>query len=163
VAYLLQDRVFRYHGIPKDIVSDRDTRFNSNFWRGWARQYGIRLSMSTAYHPESDGQTKRVNAVFEDTLRHFIGPYQNDWDSWVCMAEFAMNDAWNNSVRNTPFMLNYGQHPNTPMIAELQSRNPAVHKFVGKWDEQLQRAKVCLQKAQDRMRYYADQKRRPAT
>jgi hypothetical protein len=76
-----------------------------------------------------------------------LGPYQNDWDSWVCMAEFALNDAWNNSVENTPFMLNYVQHPNTPIVAELQSRNPAVSKFVGKWDEQLQRAKVCLQKA----------------
>jgi hypothetical protein len=108
VAYLLQDRIFRYHGPPKDIVSHRDTRFNSNFWRGWARQYGISLSMSTAYHPESDGQTERVNAVFEDTLRHFVGPYQNEWDSWVCMVEFAMNDAWNMSVQNTPFMLNYG-------------------------------------------------------
>jgi hypothetical protein len=93
VAYLLQDRIFQCHGTPKDIVSDRDTRFNSNFWRGWARQYRINLSMSTAYHPESDGQTERVNAVFEDTLRHFVGPYQNVWDSWVCMVEFAMNDA----------------------------------------------------------------------
>ena len=115
--------------------------------------------MSTARHPQTDGQTENANGVLEDTLRHFVGPYQVNWDELLPVAEFAMNNAWNTSVGNTPFMLNYGQHPDTPTIAFLRDRNPAVNKFIGKWSEQLAKAKECLSAAQHRQKASADRHR----
>ena len=117
--------------------------------------------MSTAYHPQTDGQTERVNGVLEDTLRHVVGPFQQDWDELLAQVEFALNNSWHHSIRNTPFMLNYGQNPDDPIVSNLRSLNPNIGQFVGKWSEQLSRAKVCLQAAQDRMKHCADQRRDP--
>ena len=98
--------------------------------------------------------------VLEDSLRHFVGPYQQDWDELLAPAEFALNYSWHHSIRNTPFMLNYGQNPGDPTVSKLRILNPAISKFVGKWPEQLTRAKNCLEAAQQRMKHFADRKRR---
>ena len=161
-AELFEDHVWKHHGIPQSIVSDRDIRFQSQLWKELNSRVGASLRMSTAKHPQTDGQTENANGVLEDTLRHFVGPYQTDWDEYLTVAEFAMNNAWNESIQNTPFMLNYGQNPDTPTIAFLRSRNPAVNKFVGRWSEQLSRAKKCLDAAQQRQKAHADKRRRPA-
>lgn len=161
LAAVYADRVFRYHGIPQSIVSDRDTRFTSLFWKELAQRLGTQLRMSTAYHPQTDGQTERVNGVLEDTLRHFVGPFQQDWDQLLAPVEFALNNSWHHSIRNTPFMLNYGQNPDDPVVSNLRSLNPNIGPFVGKWSEQLSRAKSCLQAAQDRMKSFADRRRDP--
>ena len=91
-----------------------------------------------------------------------MGPHQNDWDDLLAPAEFAMNNSWHHSIRNVPFMLNYGQLPGDPTVAKLRSFNPAVNSFVGKWSDQLAREKLCLEAAQQRMKHYADHKRTPA-
>jgi hypothetical protein len=137
LAEIFEREVFKHHGIPKDIVSDRDFRFQSNLWK-------MVQKMSKAQHPQSDGQTEKANGILEDTLRHFVGPYQTDWDDYLAVAEFAMNNSWNQSIPNTPFMLNFGQHPDTPSALALRSKNPPVDQFGGKWSEQLVRAKRCL-------------------
>ena len=162
LAAVYTDRVFRYHGVPQSIVSDRDPRFTSLFWRELANRLGTKLHMSTAYHPQTYGQTERVNGVLEGTLRHIVGPYQQDWDEVLAPAEFALNNSWHHSIRNTPFMLNYGQNPDDPTVSKLRSLNPAVSQFVGKWSDQLARAKKCLEAAQQRMKHFADKKRRSA-
>lgn len=162
MARLFEQNVFRLHGVPRDIVSDRDVRFQSKFWRDWCQRFGIRLNMSTAKHPQTDGQTENANGVLEDTLRHFVGPAQTDWDECLAVAEFAMNSAVNASTKASPFMLNYGQTPDTPLVAYLRNMNPRVSPFVGKWEEQLVQAKKCLMAAQDRQKHFADRKRRPA-
>jgi len=74
LAAVYTDRVFRYHGVPQSIVSDRDPRFTILFWCELASRLGTKLHMSTAYHPQTDGQTEHVNGVLEDTLRHLLGP-----------------------------------------------------------------------------------------
>jgi hypothetical protein len=89
--------------------------------------------MSSARHPQSDGQSENVNCVVEDTLRHYVGPFQNDWDGPLPAAEFAINKSWHDSIQNTPFMMNYGQNPGTPVIKLLRSRNQAINPFVGRW------------------------------
>jgi Integrase zinc binding domain/Integrase core domain len=161
VACLYRDRVFRYHSVPSDIVSDRDPRFTSEFWRELMRLLGVRRSLSTAYHPQTDGQTERANAVLEDTLRHYVSPYQTDWDEHLAMAEFAMNAAYNHSVRNTPFMLNYGQHPMDTASRPVHSVNPSVNRFVGDWQGLVREAKRHLAAAQDGMKAVADKRMRP--
>jgi len=162
VAHIFEWCVWKHHGIPQDIVSDRDVRFMAAFWKEMARMFGIKLNMSTARHAQTDGQTENANGILEDTLRHFVGPYQTEWSSLLPAAEFAMNNAWSQSVQNTPFMLNYGQNPDTPVIAGLRSLNPGVNKFVGKWSDQIKKAKQCMRAAQERQKRYADKKRRPA-
>ena len=73
LAEICTNRIFRYHGVPQSIISDRDTRFTSLFWKKFAAKLGTTLRMSTADHPQTDGQTERVNGVLEDTLRHYVG------------------------------------------------------------------------------------------
>jgi hypothetical protein len=148
VAAILENRVFRCHGMPLSIVTDRDVRFFSQVWEDLIKRLGIKQRRSTPLRPQSDGQTEHCNGVLEDTLRHFVGPFQNDWENLLPVVEFAMNTAWNLSIQNTPFMLNYGQHPDTPVIAALRSRNGNVNQFIGQWSEQISRAKQCIQAAQ---------------
>ena len=80
IAAVYEKEVFRLHGIPETIVSDRDVRFTSRFWRALNERFKTRLAMSTKYHPQTDGQTENANGVLEDTLRHFVGPFQSDWE-----------------------------------------------------------------------------------
>jgi hypothetical protein len=84
------------------------------------------------------------------------------WDDHLPASEFAMNNAWNSSIKNTPFMQSFGQHPHTPVTLEINSRNPAVNAFVGTWPQQIARAKHCLATAQERQKRSADLKRQPA-
>jgi transposase InsO family protein len=133
LAELFEQEVFKHayvhHGLPKDIVSDRDVRFQSDFWKPFNDKLGIKLNMSTAKHPQTDGQTERANGILEDTLRHFefVGPYQTNWDEYLAVAEFAINNAWSQSTQTTPFTRNYGQHPDTPVTLQLRAHNPAVN------------------------------------
>ena len=110
-AKLLRHEVLRLHGNMYETVSDRDGRFTSKCIRKVCRLLNIRQAMSSAYHPQTDGQTERTNRVLEDMLRHYVSPTHHDWDEHLDMAEFAINDAWHESVQETPFMLNHGQHP----------------------------------------------------
>ena len=162
VAKVYEREVIRLHGVPDDIVSDRDVRFMSHFWAALHDAFGTKRNMSTKNHPQTDGQTENANGVLEDTLRHFVGPFQDDWDDKLAVAEFAMNNAWNSSIQNTPFMLNYGQNPDDPTIHFLRQRNKSVNALVGRWSEQLAKAKECLQAAQDRQKAAANKHRRDA-
>ena len=159
-AKLYVDNVFKHHGLPLDIVSDRDSRFTGKFARAVCGLVGTRQSMSTAFHPQSDGQTERVNCILEDMLRHYVSATQDDWDDCLAMAEFAMNNAWQVSVQNTPFMLNYGKHPHMPASLPAVSTVPKALKFTQSQQFMLKKAKACLEAAQQRHRHYADQHRR---
>ena len=97
-AQLTNDHVLSKHGLPKSIVSDRDTRFTNNFWQCLTARVGIKILMSTAFHPETDGPTKRMNSLLEETLRHFVGYTQTDWDEHIQMVAFAINNAVNVST-----------------------------------------------------------------
>ena len=162
VAKCFVDNVFRSHGLPTKIVSDRDARFTGNFMTEVTRILQIRQAMSTSFHPQTDGQTERTNRTLEDMLRHYVNPYQNDWDEFLPVVEFAVNNSWQASVQNTPFFLNYGQHPFTPIMVEASKeiRVPAAQNFVQKHADRLTHAKACLQAAQDRQQAYANKTRR---
>jgi len=115
-ARLFRDHVYKLHGLPRVILSDRDARFTSRFWNALHGLLGTRLAMSTVFHPQTDGQTEQVNRILEDMLRHYVNPVQDDWDEFLAVVEFAYNSSWQESVRNTPFVLNYGQHPRHQLI-----------------------------------------------
>ena len=109
----------RGHEVQHEIVSDRDTLFTSAFWEELTASLGTSLARSTAHHPTTDGQTERADRTLEEMLRHFVSPAQKDWDKHPDAAEFAMNNTWQESVQQTPFMLNTGQHPLTPASADI--------------------------------------------
>ena len=159
-AMLYQTAVFKHRGVPQSIVSDRDVKFVSGFWRSVNKFMGTKLKMSTKDHPQTDGQTENANGVMENTLRHFVGPYQQEWEELLPVVEFAMNNAYNSTIQTTPFMLTYDQDFDDPTVARLRHRNPNVNTFVGKWREQLVRAKHHIEAAQQRQKTSANKKRR---
>ena len=112
-ARLFVELVFRHHGMPRELVTDRDPRFTSCFWRAVFAAVGTRLAMSTAAHPETDGQTERANRVVEDVLRSFAQSFPT-WSSFLPMVEFAINNSVHASTGHTPFFINYGRHPTLP-------------------------------------------------
>ncbi|TMW54928.1 hypothetical protein Poli38472_000475 [Pythium oligandrum] len=112
-AALFLDHVFRLHGLPETLVSDRDTRFTPLFWRTLFKLLDTKLQMSTAAHPETDGQTERVNRVLEDVLRSYATSF-GEWPSFLPLAEFAINKSVHVSTGLTPFYVNYGRHPRLP-------------------------------------------------
>ena len=109
------DTVFRHHGLPDNIVSDRDPRFTSAFWTSLFELLGTKLQMSTAAHPETDGQTERVNRVLEDVLRSYATSFTS-WSAFLPLAEFALNNAVHASTGLTPFFANSARHPRVPTL-----------------------------------------------
>jgi transposase InsO family protein len=111
LAIIFAREVWRHHGLPTDIISDRDSRFTSEVWKEFLRLSGIRPRMSTAFHPQTDGQTERLNQTIEAYLRSFVNNEQNDWVSLLPMAEFAYNNSTTAGTGLSPFYANYGFHP----------------------------------------------------
>ncbi|OWY95635.1 Retrovirus Polyprotein, partial [Phytophthora megakarya] len=109
------DAVFSHHGLPVSIISDRDPRFTAAFWSKLFELLGTKLMMSTAGHPETDGQTERVNRVFEDVLRSYATSFKN-WSSFLPLAEFAVNNAEHSSTGMTLFFVNFARHPRVPAM-----------------------------------------------
>ncbi|KAJ9520225.1 hypothetical protein QJQ45_030181, partial [Haematococcus lacustris] len=161
-AKLFLEHVFRLHGMPRSVVSDRGPQFHNKFWAEVTKLLQVQVNLSSAYHPETDGQTERVNRVVEEMLRHFIRPDQRDWAEYLPLVEFAINNAWQESVRSTPFYLNYGYHPRLAELLDLPQKVPQAHDFVKGMKTAVEQARQCLARAQKRMKSYQDNKRREA-
>jgi len=164
-ARLYFDNVFRHFGMPTTLVSDRDPRFTSQFWKALCKRTGTKLAMSTSHHAQTDGQTERANRVIEEMLRAYVSDHQNEWDQHLTAVEFAYNNSKQASSRFTPFYLNYGRHPHTPLslVSPLPTggKSPVADAFVGTLQRDLELAKEHLRIAQARHKEYADRSRRP--
>ena len=168
IALLFLSKVWALHGMPKRMLHDRDTRFTSNFWTSFFALCGIKQLNSSAFHPQTDGQTERVNRVVEDFLRHFSDKNQSNWPKLLPFAEFAFNNAKHDSTGYTPFYLNYGYHPAVPglfqgTLKDISTQAPAVLTQVELIQNAIREAKLQLQKSQDRQKQYADKSRRSVT
>jgi hypothetical protein len=111
IADLFIDNVFRLHGMPQSLVSDRDPILTSQFWQSVFRSTGTHLKLSTSHHPETDGQTERVNQSIECYLRCFISAHPQHWSKWLSLCEFWYNTNWHASLGKSPFELLYGRQP----------------------------------------------------
>jgi hypothetical protein len=162
-AELFMMHVVARFGLPDTVVSDRGPQFNNEYWREVCGQVDMLRCLSSAYHPQTDGQTERMNRVLEDMLRHYVSPTTNDWDTLLPMAQFAVNNSWQEAVQTTPFVLNHGWHPRTPAsaVAAAPIKVPSAAEYVTAMREELARAKKCMRAAQDRMATQANTKRRP--
>lgn len=167
LAQLFFDRIFIIHGLPRTIVSDRDPRFTSKFWQSLFNLLDTKLAMSTAFHPQSDGQSERANRTLEDMLRAYCHDRQDTWDTRLAAAEFAYNNSVNISTGFTPFFLDCGQHPNTPATllsgTTRPGHNATSEDFLSRWHRDIDAAKSHLRAAQARQAHYANLKRRDYT
>ena len=111
LAEAFTHRIYALHGAPDNIISDRGTQFVSQFWRQLSGRLGIALKASSAFHPETDGQTERMNAMVEQYLRGFMNFAQDDWVDWLPLAEFALNNTTSETIGVSPFFANYGFNP----------------------------------------------------
>lgn len=164
LAELTLQEVVRYHGVPAKIVSDRDPRFTSIFWRSLWQQLGTKLLMSTAFHPQTDGQTERANRTLEEGLRAYVSRRQDDWDQHLIPLEIAYNNSVQASTGFTPFYLNSGQHFQLPLhralLPENVSANPSSADRLSQLARDLSAAESNLVAAQQRQSSYADESRR---
>ncbi|GIL49053.1 hypothetical protein Vafri_5529 [Volvox africanus] len=120
----------------------------------------MRVNLSTAYHPQSDGQTERTNRTLGDMLRNFAGRTPSVWDTYLTAAESAINNAVNRSTGQSPFFLNYGYHPALPVWRELEVNVPAAKTFAKSFVSRMSDAKSCLDTAQQRAADYYNKSKR---
>jgi hypothetical protein len=109
VVDVYMKEIARLHGIPKTIVSDRDPKFTSKFWKGLFNGFVTNLNFSTAYNPKSDGQIERVNQVIEDILRMYVMDKPSKWEDYLHLVEFAYNNGYQASLKMSPFEEIYGK------------------------------------------------------
>ncbi|KAK4685054.1 putative transposase, partial [Tremellales sp. Uapishka_1] len=149
LAQMFQDQVFRLHGIPHDIISDRGPIFNSHFWRSFLASLKIKPNFSTAFHPQSDGQTERVNQVLETYLRTHCDYDQSNWSSLLSLAEFTYNNSVHATTKFSPFEANYGYHPLDPSSLALSNDSvPAVQQHLDRLHSAHQALIENIKKAQ---------------
>lgn len=157
--------VWKLHGLPTTIVSDRGPQFVSEFWKHLTQRLGISATLSTAYHPETDGQTERMNAQLEQYLRLYVTYLQDDWADWLPLAEFAGNDAASDTTTVTPFFANYGFHPRLGFEPVPHSDRPAARdaeKFATLMQTITEHLKTEMTASRARYEEQANRKRRPA-
>jgi len=156
---LFRDNVWKLHRLPKSIISDRGPQFAAEIIRELNRILGIESKLSTAFYPQTDGQTERVNQELEQYLRMFINHRQEQWPDWLGTAEFAYNNKMHSSTKVSPFKANYRQDPRMGFEIRRKGKYEGAEKFVTKIKEIQEEAKAALGKAQEEMKKYTDKKR----
>ena len=166
VANLFYKHISKRFGVPKVLVSDRDSKFTSAFWQSMSDHLGTELMMSTARHPQTDGQSEKANQTVEDMIRAYVAAHHRDWDQHLAALEFAYNDSKHASTGFTPFWLTYGQHPNTPMTLLrdqlIPSATPAADDWIETLRSDMRLAKAHITAAKVKQAHYANKHRRPS-
>lgn len=166
VAKLYVQYVWKLHGLPVTVISDRGPQFVSAFWKHLNKRLKIQSLLSTAFHPETDGQTERMNAVLEQYLRAYVSYLQDDWSEWLPLAEFASNLHFSESTGVSPFYANYGFNPRVgfepiqPPNAKPATRDAEL--FAQKMKDITDFLRTELISAQGRYEEQANRSRRPA-
>ena len=149
------------HGVPKRIVSDRGSVFTSEFWKQLQKALGTQLDFSTAYHPQTDGQTERTNQILEDMLRACALDFGGSWDEHLPLAEFSYNNSYQSSLKAAPFEVLYGRKCRSPICwFEPGGRSEFEPDYIQDQQKVIDVIRDRLKIAQSRQKSYADQKRR---
>ena len=161
-ANLLLKHVYVNHGLPLKITSDRGPQFVSNFTRDLYKKLGIKGNPSTAYHPQTDGQTERMNREIKNYLRIFINYRQDDWVDWLPLAVFSYRNKRQESTKLSPFFMNHGFHPYTGVETKKTAKTESVEQFVERMKEISDYATESLQRAKELMKKRYDQHQQPS-
>ena len=124
LAQLFLDHVFKLHGLPDTVISDCGPQFASHFWTYLCYCLGIQPRLSTAFHPQTDGQTERINASMEEYLRGYVNYLQDDWAKMLAIAEFAGNNQVSAATGASPFYATAGRDPRTSYELDIRVDNP---------------------------------------
>uniref|UniRef100_A0A8C5M9T8 Gypsy retrotransposon integrase-like protein 1 n=1 Tax=Leptobrachium leishanense TaxID=445787 RepID=A0A8C5M9T8_9ANUR len=161
LVQIFTKEIFRLHGVPNVLVSDRGSQFISKFWRGFCHQLGVKLSFSSAYHPQTNGLAERTNQTLETYLRCFISDAQDDWVTLLPWAEFAYNNATSQSTKFSPFEIVTGMHP-TIFPSSFSPQNiPALEEHLDKLRVIWEKTRLNLESASLSQKRAADRRRRP--
>jgi len=120
---------WKLHELQLEIISDMDAKFAGELWESLCKKIGVRRKMSTAYHPQTDGQTDRVNQALGGYLGIFVNYDQDDWYHFVLLAEYAYNNSVTKAHDMTSFLANYGYPPQTEWLKEREAQNPGANLF----------------------------------
>jgi hypothetical protein len=162
-ALLFLKEVWKHHGTPRVVVSDRGPQFIARFMHKLYKLLGIKLAMSTAYHPQTDGQTEHVNQVLEGYLHTFTSQRQDDWDGLLPMGKFFYNNTKHTLTQQTPFMVDTGRNPHMGLEPqEPCSTLESANEFVERIALGIEKAKVALTKAKYEYTIYYNCQREPA-
>ncbi|GJR07094.1 putative reverse transcriptase domain-containing protein [Tanacetum coccineum] len=162
LARLYLNEIVARHGVPISIISDRDSRFTSRFWQSMQEALGTRLDMSTAYHPQTDGQSERTIQTLEDILRVCVLDFEGSWDVHLPLVEFSYNNSYHSSVRCAPFEALYGRKCRSLIMwAEVGEGQLIGPELVQETTEKISHIKDRLKAAHDRQKSYADKRRKP--
>ena len=155
------DEIVRLHGVPLSIVSDRDPRFTSRFWGSLQQALGTKLHFSTAFHPQTDGQSERTIKTLEDMLRACVLEFQGSWDDYVTLIEFAYNNHYHSSIGMAPYEALYGRKCRCPVYWDEEgTRILEGPELIQKTGDNVKLIRSKLKAAQDRQKSYVDQHRR---
>ncbi|OWK25887.1 hypothetical protein AJ87_49580 [Rhizobium yanglingense] len=161
LAELYMEEIVKLHGVPKSIVSDRDARFTSKFWRSLHAAMGTHLDFSTAFHPQTDGQTERTNQILEDMLRACVLEFQGTWSKYLPLVEFSYNNSFQATIGMAPYEALYGRKCRSPLywdeVGEAQLVGPEI---IQQTAEKISTIRQRIETAQSRQKSYADQRRR---
>ncbi|KAA3477015.1 Retrotransposon protein, Ty3-gypsy subclass [Gossypium australe] len=149
LAKLYVAEIVRLHGVPVSIISDRDPRFTSRFWKALHQALGTKLDFSTVFHPQTDGQSERVIQILEDMLRGCVIDFSGSWEDYLPLAEFAYNNSYQSNIQLAPYEALYGRRCCTPTCwTELET------------EEKVKLIRTWLKEASNRQKSYADLKRK---
>ncbi len=161
LAELYISEIVRLHGVPTSIISDRDPRFTSRFWDKLQEALGTQLYFSTAFHPQTDGQSERVIQVLEDMLRCCILEFEGNWEKYLPLIEFAYNNSYQSSIKMAPYEALYGRKCRTPLYwTELSEKKIHGVDLIQETKEKARLIRDSLKAASDRQKSYADLKRK---
>jgi transposase InsO family protein len=159
-AQLILDEIVQLHGLPEEIVSDRGPQFASKFWHRLFKLLGVDIRLSSAFHPETDGQTERTNQTLEQYLRCTVNYQQDDWLDLLSQAEFAYNNTTHASTGISPFFANYGFHPRFSLEIPGDSVNPSVEERAMRLGHVQQNLMAELKLTQEWQKKQADRRRK---
>ena len=160
LARLLWDNVWKLHGLPESVVSDRRPQFVAELTKELNRMLGIRTKLSTAFHPQTDGQTKRMNQELEQYLWFFIKYRQKDWLEWLAVAEFAINNKVHMATKASLFMVNYGKELRMGGDIRRKGKVESATEFVERMKKIHKEAEAALRKTQEEIKRYTDRGRK---
>ncbi|KAI3786474.1 hypothetical protein L1987_40179 [Smallanthus sonchifolius] len=150
------------HGVPLSIISDRDSRFTSRFWKSLQKSLGTRVDLSTAYHPQTDGQSERTIQTLEDMLRACVIDFGGSWDNHLTLIEFSYNNSYHTSIQCAPFEALYGRKCRTPVCwTEIGDNQITGPELIQETSDKVFQIQDRLKAARDRQKSYADNRRKP--
>nr|GEW95996.1 putative reverse transcriptase domain-containing protein [Tanacetum cinerariifolium] len=162
LARLYINEIIARHGVPVSIISDRDSYFTSRFWNSLQKALGTRLDLSTAYHPETDGQSERTIQTLEDMLRACAMEFGENWDTHLPLVEFSYNNSYHSSIKCAPFETLYGRKYQTPIAwTEVREGKLLGPEIVQETTDKIVQIKERLKVVRDRQKSYAEKRRKP--